>query len=168
MKTLAELMEWVEARAYRKDECLVWKFSFNGNQPQGGWKDPETGRKVTINVRRWLWERKVGRGAKRAYVVVCKCGTDGCVEPSHLTEISRSAMLSGKTITPSHRLAITLSARRRSTSKLTEEAVQDIRYGDGTQDEKAERHGVTRSHVQKIMAHQWWRDLSSPFMGLMR
>lgn len=164
-ETLAAWMEWAEARAYRMDGCLVWKQSFNGNAPQASIGDGAE--KETVNVRRKLWAMKIGRPPRSGYVVVCRCDTHGCIEPEHLKEISRSQMLAGRTMSPQHRLAITKSARNRSTSKLTQEAVDDIRYGEGDVSEKAARYGITEKYVEDIIRQRSWRDLSSPFAALM-
>jgi hypothetical protein len=164
MKTLAEMMEWIEARAVRDGDCLIWKQSFNGAQPQGG--KLIDGRKVSVNVRRMAWELKHERQPRKNWVVVCKCETPGCVEPSHLREISRSKMLSGIQLTPTHKAALTRAARNRKSSKLTQEAVDDIRRGDGTIHEKAQRYGVSSNHVNGIIKGRWWRDIRSPFRGL--
>jgi hypothetical protein len=160
-----EMMEWVEARASRSDDgCLIWKFSMNGRQPQGGIK--QDGIKRSVNVRRELWTLKTGKPPPRNWVVLCKCGNDRCVEPTCLKVSSRSKMLSGIPISAAHKVALTLAARSRKSAKLTQEAANDIRYGDGTPEEKAAKYGVTVNHVRGIQQNRWWRDLTSPFAGL--
>jgi hypothetical protein len=159
--TLDELVAWLEARAHRQDDgCLVWKLSFNGNQPQarmGG---------TTVNVRRMAVEIKTGKPLPRKWAAVCSCPTEGCVEPKHLKGQSRSRLLSGKQHSAKHRLAETLAARQKANAKLTPEAVEDIRTGPGSITEKAARHGVNRRHIWDIQKFRSWRDLGNPWAGL--
>ena len=166
MNTLAEWLAWAEARSVRtEDGCLVWKQSLNGEQPQAGMK--VDGKKVTVNVRRKLYEAKHPKAIPKAWVVMCKCDTKGCIEPEHLTAKSRSKMLTGRKFTAAHVINITLAARRRRTAKLTQEAVNDIRYGEGSMREKADRHGICYEYVHYIVNYRSWRDVGGPFSQLL-
>ena len=162
--TLAAWLEWAEARAARVDDCLVWKQAFNGSAPQACLGDRDE--KETVNVRRKLWSLRAGRPARRGYVVVCKCETYGCIEPEHLKEMSRSQLLRGKPLAPTHRIALTKAARSRSNNKLTADDVHDIRHGEGSVEEKAARYGIGVKYVEDIIRQRCWRDLSNPFAGL--
>lgn len=165
-ETLEEWLSWVECRARREDSCLVWLRAFNnGESPQTCLETPE-GRKISILIRRKLWELKNGRPPRRSYVVIAKCGTHGCVEPEHLREMSRSLLQRGKAKSVEHRMALTKAARERKSNKLTQEAVNDIRYGEGTVVEKAQRYGITTDYVCDVLAHRCWKDISGPFAGL--
>jgi hypothetical protein len=166
VKTYAELMEWIEARSHREDDCLVWRLAVAGDgRPQGGYMDGK--RRITLNVRRVLWEAKHDKPAPRKMVVVCTCDTERCVNPEHLKLASRSSR-QNKSISAAHHLQLTLAARARATTKLSAEAVQDIRNGEGTAEEKARRHGITTSYAEDVMRHRAWREvIASPFAGLM-
>jgi hypothetical protein len=165
MNTLAEWLKWVEARSEREEDgCLVWQQACNGRQPAACIGDREN--KQTVNIRRKLWEMRSGRPPRRAYIVVCTCDTERCVEPTHLKEAHRSTMQKGRPLKADHRLAITLAARRRGNLKLTQADVDDIRYGEGEPEEKAVRYGITVDYVKSIMAHRVWKALASPFAGL--
>jgi hypothetical protein len=167
MKTLAEMMEFVEQRCTRDDNgCLVWRYSCRDGVPQANWKT-EDGKKTTLNVRRALWESLKGKKPRKSYVIVCTCGTDFCVEPKHLKEISRSQLQSGKPKSEAHRLAIAKAARNKKNTKLSPEAVKEIRESDERVIVLAKRFGVTVSHVYGIKANRWCRDTDgNPFAQL--
>jgi hypothetical protein len=165
--TLAEIIKWLEARSTRDGKCLIWKLASREGVPQAGLVDPETGKKWTANVRRLVWAAKHGKQPHKSYVVVCTCETEGCVEPTHLKEISRSQLHKGRTFTASHRLAVTIAARKRSTTKLSEEDVREIRYSEESAHQIAARFGVTASHVYGIRRNSWCPEVSNnPFAGL--
>jgi hypothetical protein len=165
--TLAEIIKWLESRSRREGKCLIWMRSLRGGVPQGSMIDEETGEKVTANVRRVVWAAKHGKAPHKSYVIVCNCETEGCVEPSHLKEISRSQLHKGRTFTAAHKLAVTIAARKRRTTKLSEEDVREIRYSDEPADQIAARFGVTKNHVWGIRRNEWCRDVASnPFAGL--
>lgn len=163
-----EWLHWLETRTMRDGKCLIWKRAHVQGVPQASVTFPELGIKKAVNVRRALWEAKVGRPPRKAYVVVCTCGVDGCVEPSHLKEISRSQLHKGRKQTAAHRLACTIAARQRKTTKLSEEDVRAIRHGDESAEEMAARYGVTAAHVWGIRRNAWCREVTkNPFAGLM-
>jgi hypothetical protein len=164
---LAEIIEWLEARSTREGKCLIWKRSLRGGVPQASMMDPETGEKATTNVRRVVWAAKHGKPPRKTYVVVCDCERDGCVEPGHLKEISRSQLHKGRTFTADHKLAVTLAARKRYTTKLTQEDVREIRHSDEPAPKIAARFGVTASHVWGIRRNSWCQEVTNnPFAGL--
>lgn len=166
MNTLAELMDWLEARVVRDDDCLIWTHSMRGSVPQAC-LPLEGGGRGTVNVRRVLWTARVGRPPRKDYVIVCSCESEGCVNPEHLKEITRSQLLAGRRKSLAHKLALARSARAGKRAKLTPEQVREIRHSDEPQREIAARMGVTPGHVSGIRLNKWCRDANgNPFAGL--
>jgi hypothetical protein len=158
--SLAELREWIEARAVAQDECWIWKLVLlHGKQPQGKYKGK------IILVRREILKAKKGENFNRNWFAVCSCETHGCVRPEHIVGKARSAMQKGRKM-PEHQKAAIAKARR-ANAKLSEENVASIRDSDVSAVAEAERHGICKDYVHLIRAHKVWKNYSNPFSGLM-
>ncbi|GAB3763569.1 hypothetical protein GCM10028796_17300 [Ramlibacter monticola] len=166
MRTIAEWRQWLAGRASRDDGCLVWKLCKRSGVPQANWINPQSGKKETINVRRMVFEAREGRPAHKNACVVCKHGNGGCVEPSHLIEVTRGEMARGRKLSAAARARMTAAARTRKNIKLTQEQVRAIRYSSEPSHVVAERFGVSKSHVCGIRSNKWCREAGDPFAGL--
>jgi hypothetical protein len=120
-------------------------------------------------VRRFILEDQGVELGKR--LASYTCGNPQCVNPAHTAPISRRALQlrlveeHGYASNPVRRKRLADNARKRA--KITAEIAEQIRNGEGTQRERAERFGVSQSVVSRIVLGKGWRTYGgNPFAGL--
>lgn len=101
-------------------------------------------------------------GTKRT--VRPSCGNWRCVCPEHQKLVSRADVQ--KTALKPPGFGAKISATRRKSSKLSDEAVAEIRASSEGTLELAQRFGISRAYVYMIQKSQFRKDYSSPFAGL--
>ena len=116
--------------------CDVWQLAKNRNG-YGMCRDA-TGRMVLAH--RFYYEREYGPIPAD---LQCDhlCGTRDCVRPSHI-----------EPVTPAE------NVRRGRATKLTPEAVYEIRRSTEKQIVLARRYGVGQPHISRINNNHTWRD----------
>lgn len=121
----------------------------------------------SVLARRLAYELHKGELSATRYLVP-RCGNDVCINPEHQKALTKreNASRTGKISSAAVGRAEKIALARRKKSKLTKEAVQDIRASDEAQDVLAARHGISQSMVSQIQLGKSWRDVSSPFAGL--
>jgi hypothetical protein len=154
--TLAEIMAFAESHSVRDEDsgCLIWVGAFSFGTCKANWM--VDGKKRTINMRRTILEAKTGRPLGKL-LATCKCGNERCIEPSHLTSMTRkqvqvrSSKL-GLFRAPHVVAAKKAAGRKRSNLSMTDarEIRSAVSAGE-TQRAVAERKGLNQSTVWKIV-----------------
>lgn len=143
-------------------ECLEWQGAPNPNGVMSvSWKGEK------LNVRRVLYEHLHGEVPKTRQVC-CTCGNSRCVrhiEALTISQKNRRIAKSGKFSTIAIRAKISATMAR--TSKLSDEAVREIRYWDGKVTEIAKRHGISEAYAHMLRSGKFRKEYNSPFAGLM-
>lgn len=123
----------------------------------------------SIYVRRFLLQQQ-GRklGSKN---VVTKCDNPACVNTELLEVITTSerikrahARQGGTFLSLASRAKI--ADKKRRASKLTDEAVNDIRMSDEHRTVLMERYGITEAYYYMLRKHQYRNDYRNPFLQL--
>jgi hypothetical protein len=158
------LIDRIKARTHDDAGCAVWGGAcVNRTHPA---INTSTGIKL---VRRLVWEAANGP-IPAGKIIRCTCGTPRCVNAEHLElttfkklgkELGALGFMSGQ-----KRSAKIASTKRKTHSKLTQEAVDAIRASSETTAVLGERYSITQAHVSKVRLHKVWRDFSSPWAGL--
>lgn len=159
---MSELANRVRMRCIDCGGCLVWQgISSRGKHPQISiaWR--------TVGVRKALWEEKNGP-LPDGYEIAVTCETRNCVKhfaPMTRKEIGARTAATGVYANPV-RCAKIAAAKQKASAVLDMDAVRDIRYGPGTLQEAADRHGISKSQAGFIRRGDRWKEYSSPFAGL--
>lgn len=176
--TLEEHVAAGMAKAVEVGDCLEWQGYMANHGTQPAIKMRLEGRRHTSNipVPRLIWEAANGPlGPGR--VVYRKCCNNSCVLLEHIAvgtradwakARKRAGVTKHKTATV---IAITLSARRRPATLNSPELaaeVRQLRAAGVKRSAIAELTGVSPAMVAEISCGSAWRDISSPFAGLMR
>lgn len=170
-------IEDIKCRCHSSEpgECWEWRSTFleNGRRPVIAKRiDADKGR-----INKQFYARHVAmwisRGAKPELglfrAIVTTCENDRCVNPAHLKVVSRSTVArkvgaSGAFSTPAHRMKVAKGRRR--ASKLSEEAIRDIRGSSEPAKVTAARHGITAAYVYMLRRGEFRADFSNPFTQL--
>lgn len=85
-----ELMVWIGERSERDEAtgCLNWQRAMSHGIPKANLP----GQRSTVNVRRVLIERKLGRPLGAGMLASYSCGNLRCMEPEHQIEMTRAAV----------------------------------------------------------------------------
>jgi hypothetical protein len=143
--------------------CMVWQGSSSkGKHPQMRIK----GR--TVSVRKALWEEQHGK-LPAGHEVAATCETRNCV--THYAKMTRKQIGARTAATGVYanpvRCAKIAATKQKASGVITREIVQDIRYGPGSLQEAADRHGISKSQAGFIRRGERWKEYSSPFAGLL-
>lgn len=137
----------------RNGDCWRW----TGNRP-GDRYGHFSVRKRTVKAHRWIYEKVVGRIGD-GLVLRHKCDNPACVNPLHLepgtlAENTRDKFERGR--------APNRQGEKHPLAKVDEAVVQEIRAlaacGHNHSD-LAERFGIARQHVGKIVRRQNWKHI---------
>jgi DNA-binding transcriptional regulator YiaG len=120
-----------------------------------------------VLVRRLAYELHRGELSSARYLVP-RCGNEVCINPQHQKALTKreNASRTGKISSRAPGRPQKIAATKRKRSKLTPEAIKEIREGEHKQGVLAQRHGISQSMVSQIQRGKAWRDNSSPFAGL--
>lgn len=161
MATPEITLEWLQARV-REDEdgCWIWTLYIN--------EDGEPRARVagkSVAARRVLWRSIHDREPGELQVAV-RCKKPGCMHPNCLLARSKSAALTGRKHSLTHRMRIAKATRTRSYA-LPEEEVRAVRASKLSGVEEAKRLGKSASSINNIRRGEAWRDYTNnPFAGL--
>ena len=159
-----EVMKRIEKLSHEDGDCRIWDGCVSGN----GTPKMSAFKQKNLTVRRVVAELHGHKIAGK--IVTNTCGNRLCVAPEHVLVVNHSqqgklnAERAGFASKISRRAKISASARKRA--KLTLEAVEDIRYGPGTVEEKCARYGIAKATAMSIRAYKTWQDYSSPWAGM--
>lgn len=152
-------LDWLYARCRQEGDCLVWT----------GYLDAFGVPQTRIDgrarpVRRLVWQAARGN-LLRGLWVCCTCETKGCVNPDHLEQTHRSTRMRGRFMPVTQRANIALA--RRAVSRISEDAIREMRESDCELKPLAEKYGVDLTYVSAVRLGKIRRDLTNPFAGLM-
>ena len=108
----------------------------------------------------------------KGYIATYTCGNPACVNPEHTgrstrVQMNRRIMADMNSATNTLRVKRIAEIKRRTSAKLSQADVDQIRAADEKQQDLANRYGVTKSLIGKIRRGEVWRTFSaSPFAGL--
>lgn len=176
-KTPAELLAIGMEQAQEYGDCLEWQgyFANRGKtQPSIKVRLPGKDYSDNLSVPRLLWEAEHGPipAGKWVYRTCCN---NACVCLDHLAigtrkDLMRVRKKAGTTQhAPTTLIALTLAARRRANSINTEADARKVRelLAEGAKRAQiAAATGVSLDMVNDIARGKAWRDLSSPWAGL--
>ena len=158
------LIEKIQCHVTLDGDCWQWHGCMQGSIPM-----MKHGSKVS-NVRRLLL---IERGTPmKGYIATFICGNPACVNPEHTArstraQMNRRIMANMDSATNTLRVKRIAEIKRRTSSKMSQADVDQIRASDEKQQDLANRYGVTKSLIGKIRRGEVWRTFSaSPFSGL--
>lgn len=126
----------------------------------------------TVLPRRMLWEQKHGEPVPAGLCVVTTCRNPKCCNPELLEAVSKAYVVkrtaeTGAFSTLSFRAKV--AQGKRKTSKLTDEAVAEIRASDEAPEIMAAKHDITTTYVRMLRNNRFRKEFTNnPFQGLMR
>lgn len=159
------LLRTIRKHVVEEGDCWNWTGAFqskSGTVPTMRWQGK------TSSVRRFVLLAGGVDLTKR--LATYTCGNPLCVNPEHLTHITRRALqkrtakVSGYANNPTRCKRVSDKARARSNIDIT--IATEIREADGTQRDIAARFGIKQSAVSKIKRGETWREYTNPFAGL--
>jgi hypothetical protein len=146
--------------------CWHWSLALDRGQAKVHFVTPDSGRYVCTRGPRAALYLALGRdlpAGHRAWHHV-RCTSADCVNPGHCVSGDRERYGEHIRATGQLRgLPQTLAANTRTArakfAKLTEAQVRQIRLAEGTQEQIAERFGVSRARIGAIRRGEGWRDV---------
>ncbi len=156
-------IESLKARCVEEGDCWLWQ-GYAANKVPMVHKDGGM-----VSVRRLMFDLMGKRTREGYYVPVC--GNKECVCPDHTRYRSQAehvAFMNKQEFSLERRLKMTAARRARADVVLSVDKARMIRSAYGSYAEISEAYGVTKSVVGRIKQGNYWRDLNSPFAGLMR
>lgn len=158
------LIEKIQCHVTLDGDCWQWHGCMQGAVPM-----MKHDGKVA-NVRRLvLIERGV---PMKGYIATYTCGNPKCVNPEHTarstrTQMNRRNMAEMNSATNTLRVKRIAEIKRRTSAKLSQADVYQIRASDDRYDDLATRFGVSKSLIGRVRRGEVWRTFSaSPFSGL--
>lgn len=156
----------VKARCDEIGECWIW------NGPLLRHKHPIAKVKgVTYYAKRVVWSAFHRKPIPDGMCVVNKkaCSEQHCCNPEHLMLATKLQVLqrvvdSGKLHTTKIRAKI--ASTKRAKSKLSDEAVMEIRYSDEAVSSLSAKHGISEAYGHMIRRGDSRKDYANPFAGL--
>jgi hypothetical protein len=133
--------------------CWQWRYACNSQGTPQAWFP---GRGITTSVTSIAHSISKGCEIPKGKLWRPFCAESHCVNPEHQRYTTRGRVMKGEK-SAVHVMKITIA--RRGRSKLTPEAVEDIRSSTDTLHSAAARHGVTRSTISRIRLGRCWREI---------
>ena len=164
MTSTMTLIEKIQRHVTLDGECWEWRGCSQGAVPM-----MKHDGKVA-NVRR-LVLIELGTPMK-GYIATYTCWNPKCVNPEHTgrstrARMNRRIMADMNSATNTLRVKRIAEIKRRTSAKLSQADIDQIRATDEKQQDLASRYGVTKSLIGKIRRGEVWRTFSaSPFSGL--
>jgi hypothetical protein len=139
----------------QNEDCWHWRGAVDRKGTAKTWFPPFG---ITTTIGPVIAFLRTGVRPKKA-VWLRFCTSPDCVNPDHWNKSSHSiATLRRPRANPAlHVLNVALA--RRASSKLNEQIVAQIREGQGTLQECADRYGISRSTVDRIRRGVSWKPL---------
>lgn len=162
------IVDEIHANCEELGSCLIWK----GKLTSSGY--PKThidGQRVL--ARRYVAALKMERPIGRGEVAASKCNDPLCLAWDCIrvvTQAKRRAETGAAGGYSTREKSLRLSIARRKTAKLEgkEDAANRIRTDPRPSALVAPEYGISPSMVRKIRRNAAWRDISTPFAGLLR
>jgi DNA-binding XRE family transcriptional regulator len=153
------ILDVIREKSVEEGDCWLW----TGYVATSGHPYTSTGGKgstVARSVATRLGMKVDGK------VVRMKCNNKLCVNPAHLSVISRPDLarqtLVASTRTIEWKMKHIAATRRKS--KLTMDMVRQIRNAEGfTQKQLAQQYGVHQRVIHNIRSGSGWKDTTNPF-----
>jgi hypothetical protein len=168
-------MAHLRARTEEEGECWNWRAAYRSKRwPtiafRRDWGSGAPSNKV-FYVRHIAYFHKYGKapdlGLFRA--LVPSCGNHQCINPDHLKIVSRKTVVR-MMVAAGHMSKVgrrqKVAQARRLVSKLSDEAVVEIRQSEDVARVVAEKHGISAAYVYMIRRGECRKDYSNPFAGL--
>lgn len=153
-----QTIEDLRLRCYirSEDDCWHWRGALDQRGAPKTWF-PAFG--ITTTIGPVIAFLRTGVRPKKA-VWLRSCTSPDCVNPDHWSKASHSAAtLRHPRANPAlHSMKVALA--RRASSKLNDDIVAQIREGQGTLQECADRYGISRSTVDRIRRGVSWKPLT--------
>lgn len=166
-------MEYVRLRTREEDGCWLWAGAAkDGRWPVVAFRRLDTEgikRDFILYVRHVVFWIKSGRrpsfGGGRALSLTCN--NERCVNPAHLKAMTFSEIQKRRNSTQPLIARIKTAHARRKDSKLSDDAVQEIRFSELPRKELAAMHGITYEYVRQLQKGEWRKQYTAnPFAGL--
>jgi predicted XRE-type DNA-binding protein len=160
------LIEQIRKHVVEEGDCWNWTGALQGcgTVPTMNYK-----RKVGA-VRRFILQEQGVDLDKGKRLATYTCGNTMCVNPEHTAPATRRAVQRRTTEELGHQKSLLrrkkLADNARKRAKLNPELARQVREADGTQDEIAERFGISQATVSAIKRGVTWKDYNNPFAGL--
>lgn len=157
-------MELIASKCVEDGDCLIWQYGAAHGAPYMSLNSK------SVPVRRWIAENVMNKDVGR-YVVTSSCMNKMCVCPDHLVVVTRAKlqkMIADHTGFASHpvrRQKLIEAAKR--VHGFDPELRQRILDDPRPQREIAREIGKSQDFVSKIKRGKSYRDLVSPWAGLM-
>lgn len=160
-------LEDIKARCEEVGECWIWQGTVLRKRFPVAKANNET-----LYPKRLAWAAHHGKPVPDGMCVVnrpAKCHDPLCCNPDHLAAVTKRQVLQqvvddGKLHTTKTRAKI--AAAKRAGSKLSDQAVHEIRFSDEPVAVLAARHGISETYGHMIRRGDSRKDYSSPFAGL--
>lgn len=150
---------------YDDEDCWPWAGALVRGVPCLNWKNAK------LYAKRVMWSLDRKKPVPAGLCIVNSCDDRMCINPRHLKTATRSYLKrelakTGKLNPPG--FAAKISAIKRAKSKLTDEAVQDIRTSGDKPQDAAKKHGCSVAYVHMLRRNEWRKDYKpNPFSGLL-
>lgn len=152
-----EPVEWLKKHAKSASRsCLIWPFSIDAKTGYGriSVKKPGGG-SANASAHRYMCILAKGAPQSTRHQAAHACGNRACVNPRHLSWKTQSENEADKLI---H--GMSNRGERSGSAKLTAEDVAAIRSATGfTQQELADKYGVSRGHIAGLRRGRFWPEL---------
>lgn len=162
VKSLLTPFERVQQRVEIDGKHWMWQ----GGTTRGGYPTLNVDN-VPTTCARIVLAHVLGRPVKKGFAASASCGRIECVSPHCLKEKSRRQISlkhsKGRKFSEAGKEALRKSARERGLCKLSPDEARAIRaaYEAGElQKDIAERYGIAKSTVWRVIAGQTWPDVA--------
>lgn len=152
----------IYGRCEEVGDCLEWQGARN---PEGTMYLKRRG--VSYNIRRLIYEDKHG-AIPNGRMVTYGCGNPRCIR--HLVAATWSDMskrLAKQGVMSSMKRRAAVANGRRKTSRLSDEAVAEIRAWDGPVPEIASKHGISDAYAYMLRRNLYRVDFASPWAAIL-
>lgn len=152
--------EFIEEIAvkYDGDDCLIWPYSFSGQNYNkgGGYPTYSQGRGKRIGAHRTVCEITNGAAPSIQHQAAHLCGNSRCLNPKHIAWKTPVENAQDKIRHDTH-----ISGEKSANAKLTADDVRNIRrlHPDVSARNLAELFGVCREQIHNILSRRKWSNL---------
>lgn len=165
-------LEDIKSRCEEVGECWIWKLCLQAGVP--AIRIPRTidPARPLVNVRRW-WSIQQGKNVA-GKLATTSCRDPRCVNPDHIVLLTRKQLQqrAGETMmkneTTARRARRAAARIGQGDTKIGPEIARQIRDSDRSSRDWAQELGCSPKTVWLARTNKTWRDLTSPFSGLMR
>ena len=156
--------ESLRERCTEDGDCLIWQGYSTNKTPMVS----HNGQLVSV---RRLFTTLIKGQVRSAGYYTTSCGTNGCVEPSHIVWRSQSQHSRAMAKTANGSISVQLTRRAKISAtkrRISDEALHDIRHSNESGPVLAERYGISRTTVNNYRRASSGRTLATnPWAGLL-